>query len=1256
EKRLKEQESQLAQLQRDLDDRCEICADLERQLLEALEQKIEVEAQNATLEERIARLNAVRTLDVSPLPSQESASEVGRLAAEVRARSAQVSALEALVSHLRQAADQRRLLERQHAQALEEVRAARAAAASSSCHAGSGKADAACLDTIQGLESKVRELQKKCELQNVLHEELVLEMAALRRQQTQQRNRGARDAWRAGRSLSAEMTSSSDHTLSLDLSDQLMLDAETSRSSHVRCGARSASPPLLLDDSGLADRIGTGSSLTCSSGESDPAHRCSLLGGAPCPRRQSSFQANGKAPTPPNWQSRPRERANRLCAKASCQNRRRMKRTRKRFNGPERESLALRSLNGQERRRRLTPEYALRAPSFSRCTSGFFALHDVTAQTRWPRRARNCRDERLDWRALTSISIPEKVCVCVSSVNELARGFLDGCVPIGEHRRVVLSQNIRKRPLLRRRVDSLYALRSRTFADRLYQSFSRGIAILTARTHDISCSYRNPTSRSEDLFEFQTTILYGNRDSDDSSASFSYAPDLDALVGADEQHRLPPEDLHRMNDYIDLEDIEEVDEDALSETERENDGMGLGGGGGGGFPVPPPQRLVMERQLIKSVLIGWLPPDVVLGSLEAYHVYVDGVLKATVRAGHRTRALLEGVDSAQVMDAHGLIVENTHSRFTICHLIYVVTYTSSCTVETTISTASQPEPLPSVHRMQNVVEERAPLPHTSQGAGSDSESETEMAALLRRVRSKARLLDARPQVYGRAGCGVCLDVSITALSNRPCVVCGVASSLVADHPLLSSKFAFVTEGAELVQYLEHRTLMNLLKSKHTLGNILILHLQHKSMLHNLCVTECSVPRWQSLNIFCLPASCGVQSVDRVEENHSELSDIVEELEDEMLENGELGHRGNRGSRGSGMSPRKHHHHHHHHHEHTVQGPQMHMHGSSRREKRNSAGQLIIEPDDALSDKEIYPYYRTPSIPAVGMANDSEGGRGIGENYSEEEFSKYDMGPRGAPRGTRGHSGVSTGSQHGGAPLSYQERPRPTSPTPPTRSRHLSDVDDPRGSYSRSAESRSGHRQPRVRWFVALFDYDPQTMSPNPDTADEELPFQEGDLIKIYGGKDQDGFYKGEANGRMGFVPCNMVSEVHMDSDVAETGPPARSKPPPHRGADGDAWAAGGVLPPQPKRMVALYDYDPAELSPNPDPFSELAFSTGDVIYVYGDMDEDGFFFGELHGLRGLVPSNFLTEAPPDYAEGQRRTGQSHGAPMQAKGETRSWPR
>lgn len=36
----------------------------------------------------------------------------------------------------------------------------------------------------------------------------------------------------------------------------------------------------------------------------------------------------------------------------------------------------------------------------------------------------------------------------------------------------------------------------------------------------------------------------------------------------------------------------------------------------------------------------------------------------------------------------------------------------------------------------------------------------------------------------------------------------------------------------------------------------------------------------------------------------------------------------------------------------------------------------------------------------------------------------------------------------------------------------------------------------VRWFVALYDYDPVSMSPNPDAADEELGFREGDLIKV----------------------------------------------------------------------------------------------------------------------------------------------------------------
>ena len=34
-------------------------------------------------------------------------------------------------------------------------------------------------------------------------------------------------------------------------------------------------------------------------------------------------------------------------------------------------------------------------------------------------------------------------------------------------------------------------------------------------------------------------------------------------------------------------------------------------------------------------------------------------------------------------------------------------------------------------------------------------------------------------------------------------------------------------------------------------------------------------------------------------------------------------------------------------------------------------------------------------------------------------------------------------------------------------------------------------------------------------------------MQVFGEKDADGFYWGEAGSRSGFVPCNMVSEVQV---------------------------------------------------------------------------------------------------------------------------------
>uniref|UniRef100_A0A915JH98 SH3 domain-containing protein n=1 Tax=Romanomermis culicivorax TaxID=13658 RepID=A0A915JH98_ROMCU len=63
------------------------------------------------------------------------------------------------------------------------------------------------------------------------------------------------------------------------------------------------------------------------------------------------------------------------------------------------------------------------------------------------------------------------------------------------------------------------------------------------------------------------------------------------------------------------------------------------------------------------------------------------------------------------------------------------------------------------------------------------------------------------------------------------------------------------------------------------------------------------------------------------------------------------------------------------------------------------------------------------------------------------------------------------------------------------------------------------------------------------------------------------------------------------------------------------YAGGGVAP---RRVIAKFDYDPKENSPNPGAEQEeLTFRAGDVITIFGDVDDDGFFMGELNGRRGL---------------------------------------
>nr|XP_047912614.1 peripheral-type benzodiazepine receptor-associated protein 1-like [Anser cygnoides] len=66
-----------------------------------------------------------------------------------------------------------------------------------------------------------------------------------------------------------------------------------------------------------------------------------------------------------------------------------------------------------------------------------------------------------------------------------------------------------------------------------------------------------------------------------------------------------------------------------------------------------------------------------------------------------------------------------------------------------------------------------------------------------------------------------------------------------------------------------------------------------------------------------------------------------------------------------------------------------------------------------------------------------------------------------------------------------------------------------------------------------------------------------------------------------------------------------------------------------RKFLARYSYDPFE-GPNEHPEAELPLTAGEYVYVYGDMDEDGWFVGELtDGTRGFVPSNLVEEVSDD---------------------------
>ena len=94
-------------------------------------------------------------------------------------------------------------------------------------------------------------------------------------------------------------------------------------------------------------------------------------------------------------------------------------------------------------------------------------------------------------------------------------------------------------------------------------------------------------------------------------------------------------------------------------------------------------------------------------------------------------------------------------------------------------------------------------------------------------------------------------------------------------------------------------------------------------------------------------------------------------------------------------------------------------------------------------------------------------------------------------------------------------------------------------------------------------------------------------------------------------PSTASSHFSLPASLADTISPATS--------------SSTVLEPS-HTVVAIYDYNAAFDSPNDNHDFELTFKEGDPITVFGSVMEDGFYFGELNGKKGLVPSNFVKES------------------------------
>ncbi|WAR02095.1 RIMB1-like protein [Mya arenaria] len=727
----------------------------------------------------------------------------------------------------------------------------------------------------------------------------------------------------------------------------------------------------------------------------------------------------------------------------------------------------------------------------------------------------------------------------------------------------------------------------------------------------------------EDMGDFHAAMANAGHEDDSTAANSVAVPDLDSSDDLEKPDDLEQDSRLRADITSDLDNIDEEDENNFISSHRQSKDLIHTG-------APFPRNLQLDRQLASSILVSWQPPDNVdLADIRSYHVFLDGDFKMLVRGNERTKALLENVESRKI-----------HRVSVRCISSQGQSHDNQCT----ILVGKDVIPAPFDLRVFDITANTVTITWTP------GDSRLHHAIFVNNVEAWV----AKPGVFSYTVTGLSPATSHTVKIQAKDMAGRFDNNVRADK--LTSTVEFTTDkggapeppvnvqvesgpkdGSILLTWLPvtidvagfsngalvagYSVYGDGKKVKHISGATS----QAPKELYVVTVTQGKIESEMS-EVVRLPANL-VQELtngaakpfsdspsrthekspintqdplEKIDQAFDKLNQVYEQQE-QIAENS--------GTKSplatSQATPKK------------SQPKEITQESSVARDHKEYSAtndKVFAKSDSKGSSKS--PNHETNTVKDK-YSSHMDNRDGYRENVnSRTHGDDYDITDRGSldrisasqsePHSDHRHTKSVSPSRNSNSPRA-QESPR-TRESPRERQDHSpqdrrKDGVSPRSKGRQSAKSPvPSPSQSKSNKPSSGYQGETETLELSKISSIEK----EGDISNFP--ESDDDSITGEINPPVDDSRIRLfVALFDYDPESIPTDMPA---------------AVGEVTV---RRTIAMYDYDPQELSPNVDAEVELSFKAGDIIICYGEMDDDGFFMGDINGRRGLVPSNFLQE-------------------------------